>query len=378
MEKTEREKKGLAIIYDPHHLQQFIWYYTSHAECEQWDALCLPNGYKGTYMDTYCRRINFFKKIYSDETEYLALSLFQKGQLLINMIWHYVTRHKMIFCKKILNQFVENIDEYDEIVAGTDTGFVSGLIALLGENRKIIYLDDGYGLYNKRFKWRSVYSNNLFISLQGLLMARMGYGCKGLYYFGPTDKCVKYSAVSREMHYRNYREMYDIEYSKTDINRYTQLINKAYPEIQTVDFASAECVFFTDNIEDFDPKQYQSHVSLCVEYIKRRYRHVILKKHPRDIAKYDFGNEVIVQEIDSNIPAEIILERLGGKDIYFDWFSSLIIFAHPYNLNIKIFYFNNLYNNKPSVSEIRYPDMEHLNNLCRRFTEGNFDVISLG
>ena len=52
--------KGLAIIYDPHNLYQFLWYYCNKGKIKEWDALCLPNGYKGEYMHTFVRNREFF------------------------------------------------------------------------------------------------------------------------------------------------------------------------------------------------------------------------------------------------------------------------------------------------------------------------------
>ena len=54
----KNEKKGLAVIYDPHNLYQFIWYYCNAGRDMVWDALCLPNDKKGEYMHTYCEKIH--------------------------------------------------------------------------------------------------------------------------------------------------------------------------------------------------------------------------------------------------------------------------------------------------------------------------------
>ena len=73
--KSDNEKKGLVVIYDPHSLQQFIWYYCTYAQDVKWDALCLPNGYKGTYMTDYCKKSGVFEKIYVGNVDYMNMKL---------------------------------------------------------------------------------------------------------------------------------------------------------------------------------------------------------------------------------------------------------------------------------------------------------------
>ena len=62
------ESKGLILVYDPHNLYQFLWYYCTYGKDMKWDALCLPNEGKGEYMSAYCKRVGIFEQVYSDET----------------------------------------------------------------------------------------------------------------------------------------------------------------------------------------------------------------------------------------------------------------------------------------------------------------------
>ena len=52
--------KGLAVIYDPHNLYQFVWYYCNHGKQKKWDALSLPNGGRGEYMHSFCEDTGIF------------------------------------------------------------------------------------------------------------------------------------------------------------------------------------------------------------------------------------------------------------------------------------------------------------------------------
>ena len=70
--------KGLAVVYDPHNLYQFIWYYCNKGKEKEWDALCLPNGFKGEYMHTYCERAEIFQYIYKDDKDYSNIPIGEK------------------------------------------------------------------------------------------------------------------------------------------------------------------------------------------------------------------------------------------------------------------------------------------------------------
>ncbi len=50
----KKQKKGLAVLYDPNSLRQFVWYYSTISPNIAWNVLCLPNGGKGTYIDESC------------------------------------------------------------------------------------------------------------------------------------------------------------------------------------------------------------------------------------------------------------------------------------------------------------------------------------
>lgn len=76
--KEKQEKKAIALIYDPHNLLQFIWYYCSYGTDYEWTALCLPNGHKGEYMSKYCKRSGIFEKVISDTTSFLMMSTLKK------------------------------------------------------------------------------------------------------------------------------------------------------------------------------------------------------------------------------------------------------------------------------------------------------------
>ena len=127
------KKRGLAVIYDPHNLYEFIWYYCNKGKSKKWDALCLPNAQKGEYMHTYCEKSEVFETVIRKNTGYEGSSSKEKINMFLSMFGYFVTGRRKSYCKKLINQFV-NIDEYDEIVIIADVGIVSGACCALGKS----------------------------------------------------------------------------------------------------------------------------------------------------------------------------------------------------------------------------------------------------
>ena len=374
----KNKKRGLVIVYDPHNLQQFIWYYCTYGKEIVWDALCLPNSGKGTYMTSYCEKAGIFSKIMTEDTEPLTMPFKKKIKYFIQMFLYYIVGKRKQCCKKILNEYVEKVENYDVLATICDSGFVSGLLALLGEEKEVIYFDDGAGDYCPRHRWKSPTLKFSFSYVQGLLLARMGYSCHGRFYFEPTKYCYKYSAVTDKMQYRNYKKMYDLDISKTDLLMYNTILNTVYPEIRKIDFSSIDVVFFPDSTCVFT-NNYLKYDNACSCYIGERYKSVLLKRHPRDFSSIEFGEDVKVQEVDSRIPAELLFSFLGGKKIFFSYVSSIIIFMNPYNYQYSILYLNDLYeeNSSDESANVKYFSKKEFREYCDKFSEGNYEIIEI-
>ncbi|MBR5420276.1 MAG: hypothetical protein IK115_03910 [Lachnospiraceae bacterium] len=373
--------RGLVIVYDPHNLQQFLWYYATYAKDVQWDALCLPNGYKGTYMDAYCKKVGIFSNIFTGDKEYMSMPLSGKFKLFLDMFWHFITFRREKYCKKVLNEYVGDVDVYDELACICDTGFVSGLLALLGKHKTVSYFDDGLGEYFPRPKWSSRYLKSFSLKLQSVLLARMGYSCKGRIYFEPTKYCCKYSVFSDKMIYRNYKLMRDIDFSKTDMGLYDSLIEKAYPGLSEYDWDNIDVVFFTEDLDTYSSENYKKYGALCADYISRKYpgKSVLLKKHPKDRCDYTFDESISVTELDSEIPAEIILSHLQGKKIVFVCFSSIILFMLSYGYEYELLHMNELHQEsiRPDKSAVHYSSSEEMKAKCERFSPGKYEIIEI-
>lgn len=377
MESTNKNR-GLVIIYDPHSLQQFLWYYFTHAKEVVWDAFCLPNGAKGTYMTPYCEKAGIFSKVYSGNIDYLQMNNMSKLVLFFKMSWYWFITKKSLFAQNVFHEYGIDIQEYNEVASICETGFITGLTTLFAKTKKVSFFDDGLGEYVSRDRWSNTYKKKSFTYWQSYIMKCMGYGCKGRFYFEPTKDCYKYSAVNSEMKYLNYRAMYGMDMVNTDVDGYNSALKKIYPGIDKISFDKVSAVFFTDDMDVFSDT-YQLYYDKCTHYISKEHNAVILKKHPKDMATYKFDDGVLVIEIENGIPAEILLPYIKGKKIYFSMFSSVIIFMQQYGYEYDIFFSNDFFtDNMVSKKHIwKFHSREELITYCERFSKGKYTLIDI-
>lgn len=90
-----RRKKGVALIYNPHNLHQFIWYYCTYGRDYDWTALCFPNGYKGEYMSEYCKKSGIFKEIIRRSESFVTIPVRKKCIMFIQMFLYALTKQQM-------------------------------------------------------------------------------------------------------------------------------------------------------------------------------------------------------------------------------------------------------------------------------------------
>ena len=332
-------------------------------------------------MTEYCERSGIFNSVLSGEIDYMLISLAGKLALVLRMIWYFITFRRTVFAKKVLNEYVGDIDQYDEIACLCDSGFVTGLCALLGNEKKVSYFDDGLGDYYERHRWKSPYLRSVSVYLQSIVLAKMGYACNGRFYFEPTKYSYKYSAITEKMLYRNYKEMKDIDFSVTDMELYNSIIERTYPSLKDIKWDEFDVVFFTTDLDVFSPDNYKIYGSMYADHISKAYggKTVLLKRHPKDSIRYSFRNDISVYEIDSDIPAELILPYISGKKIVFSYFSSMIIFMYPYGYSFDIMHSDKLYeeNLKSSKAVVYYGSGADMKKFCDRFSEGKYKIVEI-
>lgn len=378
MERWIMEKlKGLAIIYDPHNLYQFVWYYCNKGKQKEWDALCLPNGYKGEYMHTFCEEAEIFSKIYKYDTDFSNASILKKFKIVMSMFGHFIIGQREWFCRKFINSYVD-LDDYDEIVVIADVGLVSGACVALGKEKEVVILEDGISDYGKRPRWISREKMKSPYNWQGFFLAIMGYSSPGWFKLNTNKYCIKYSSQPGKMLYQNYKEIRKLYTSEgTDEVLFDQIIKRIYPVIDSIDFENADVVLFTRSLKDFvdDDAKYKMRIE---NYIDDRYKNILLKRHPREQGAYCFKEGIKCVEIDNSVPAEALLPYLRGKDILLITTSAVMLYMKAYQLNCKIILLKGMYEESiASSAQYRPLSEEEVIEYCKKFAEGCYTITTI-
>jgi hypothetical protein len=373
-------KKGLAVIYDPHNVYQFLWYYCTYGKDIEWSALCLPNSYKGEYLSEPCEKLGIFKNIFRDTQQFDSMPLMKRLIIFIKMFLFALIGKQKFFSKKFIRNFIGDYD-FDTAIVLTDVGLVSGLFLTFAPEKEIIILEDGMGDYEAR-KYSNILRRfkNLF-ELQGFCLSVLGYSNVGHYYpLRTTKNCIKYCSHPDKMLYKNYKEMkilFDME--KTDVTAFKKYLEIIYPNLSEYFDKKAEVILLTTPISDYisDEKPY---VSKIQEYINNNYKGktILIKKHPRDKATYNFSENITAIEITNSIPAEVLLPYLKDMEILFCDHSSTNLYLTSYGYKPKFLYFIGL--SKDNIGQqtmCRYRAKEEFINKLKFFGLGDSQIIEL-
>lgn len=369
-------KRGLVIIYDPHALMQFMQFYCMGDFEAEWDALCLPKENGETDMQPYCEKLGLFGTIYTGNTEYMNLALWDKLKLFVMLGFFSVTGRRKACCKRILNQYVGNVDEYDILASNTENGFISGMTASLGEEKEVVYFEDGAGDYIfYRHKWQSIYKFGSFEAFQCVIMSRLGYCAKGFTYLKPTMNCYKYASVKGEVLYRNYKEIRQFVLDNVAQGKYQKLLERIYPNLESFHIDEDMVVVFTEVIEDA-ADDYEEYVKQFVDIVCANSKNILLKRHPRERKTYAFPKDVKVTEVPANIAAEIIFPYLRGKRCYLMSANSLLLNMDMYNIE-PIIIFSKYINEQIRNNVATYPDRSGMEAMCRRFLNDRYCFVDI-
>lgn len=371
------KKRGLAVIYDPHNLYQFVWYYCNKGKEREWDALCLPNGYKGEYMHSYCEDAGIFQDIYRGEVDFSILPISQKLKMFAEMSIYFITGRRKKYCKKIINQYVD-VEKYDEFVVIADVGIVSGACVALGKEKEVIILEDGINDYSSR---SVLIPRKKVISLyawQGFILSLMGYCSPGWFRLSTDKNCIKYCSCPEKMQYKNYKEIRQL-YSdeNTDTVLQDSILRKMYPKLSDYDFSKADAVLISRPLDDY-VNAVDAYKRKLERFVADNYKSVIVKKHPREQEEYNFGTKVNVVEIDNSIPAEILLPFLAGRDILVTAASSILFYFKACGLTCKIILFDGMYEESlNSNTQGKAPTVEEIKNFADKFCENCYEIVQL-
>lgn len=370
-------KRGLVIIYDPHALLQFINFYCMHEYDIKWDALCLPKENTKDDIHLHCEQTGIFENVYCGNVEYKCLGLFKKGVAFLNMLCLFLIHKQSLYCKKELSKYIGDIEQYDVFAAQTETGFLSGMLALLAKEKTVVYFEDGAGDYiHNRYRWRSVYDIWSPMNLQCVIMARMGYFGKGYTYLNSTCNTLKYASRPEELLYKNYRAIHQMDSGDTITEAMKEILERTYPELSNLKsrISDKTAIVFSDPIKD-ECSDCDEYIEDFYKYITERHEDILLKAHPREKAG-DYTIPEGVYRIDSDIPAEVILQYLRGNTCYFMMPNSIMIAMRGYDVNIIVLYSQSILDQINRTEEYMR-DYESMDNYCSRFLKDNYDIISL-
>lgn len=343
-------KKGLAVIYDPHNLYQFLWYYCTYGKDIEWYALCLPNSYKGEYLSKECKKLNIFKEIYTDSVPFDSLPFRKKISLFFQMLIYALIGRQKKFASNFISPYIKDLS-FDTAVILTDIGFISGMFCLFGKEKEIVILEDGMGDYEDR-KYINIFKHlKNFYDIQGFFLSLLRYSSPSHYFPLYTSKnCIKFCSHPEKMKYKKYKEMRVLfDMNNTDLELFKHFIYMLYPNIKDYFSENKQVILFTTPLSDYVTNT-KPYVNLIEEYINKNYSDIIVKKHPRDNANYNFSNGVI--EIPQQIPAEVLLPFLGKMKILFMETSALNLYISSFGYIPYFFYFNTLFEDNKIEKDI--------------------------
>ena len=293
------------------------------------------------------------------------------------MAGYFLIGQQKRFCRKLLNQHV-NLDDYNELVVISNTGIIVGACIVLGQEKNVIILDDGISEYTERPKWLPLNRMKSAYNRQGFIMAKMGYCSPGWFYFGPEKYCVKYSAHPEKMIYRNYKEIRQLFAEEgTDQALYETIIRRVYPALDELNLNGVDAVFLTRPLNDF-VTDYQKYLNRFEAFVNEHYHNVLIKKHPRETLSYQFASHVNCSEINSAIPAEVMLPYLKNKDIYMVSGCAIALYMKAFGLHFDVISFDGMYE-ESLYSETNFYAMndDELIEFCEKFASGSYDIVKL-
>lgn len=311
--------KGLMVIYDPHALMQFVEFYCMNEYDVEWDALCLPLEGGKEQMMKHCVDSQIFRNVYTGDKEYRSVSVIEKGLIFAKALWYAVTVRKKKFCIDELRRYGIDANKYDIFAANTDTGFISGMLALFAPDKEVVYFEDGMGEYGApRKRWKSCLRNQ-FENIQAVAMARLGYFGKGFTWHDETKNTIKYCTNKREIMYKNFREIRELKLGNLEKIAYSQIMGQVYPELKNIHIDNRAAIIFTIP-DEMKHDKWSDYLNLFFEKVHENFDRIIIKPHPRDNIDYlklfsEYSERITV--LDRRIPAELFTHLINETNTCF-------------------------------------------------------------
>ncbi len=338
--KNEEKGTGIVIIYTAKDLQEFLLFYCSEGKSYKWIAICCPFGEREckTFMDDYCRKSGVFEKVIICKRHFKIMCTEEKMKLFLKMCLNFLIGKRRKYCARIVNDCIGDID-YSAAVVPSDYGVLTGAIIANSKYKTVYILEDGAADYRDRPSGYILKHFKEKGQLIGFLLAKMGYTNSAYHYkFNDTKYCIKYSQQPEKLKYRNYsaiRKLIVVNGAEEEL--YNKLIEKTFD--LDISFNEYDLMFFTTPLHDFteNPEKYKE---LTEQYINNHYsgKKILVKKHPRDSADYNFQCASEIRIINGSIPGEILIPFLEKMDIISMFTSSVLLFLNK-DQSCKVFYY---------------------------------------
>ena len=337
-------KVGLACICNSNSLNQFLWYYSTYGKDTEWYALCSPNSSNNDYAFSYCEKLGFFIEVYRMPVIFSVLPLADRFRLFCKLFVYAFLRQKKAFAKKFIASYTNGL-EFDEAVVLTDLCLAYGILCQLGDEKKIVILEDGLGEYFIHRRWTNLFHKRMSFSFfQSFLLAILGYANPAhCFPLKATRSCIKFFTQPEKALYTEYKEIKRLfDMAKTDIGLYQHCISLLFPNINDYFCEKKDCILFTTPLDTYtgNPEPYLKSIE---NYVKANFNSLLLKKHPKDKLVYDFGKDVKVTEIPYEIPGELLIPYLKEMRIIFADASNVCQHMDSSGCKIDFFYFNSLH-----------------------------------
>lgn len=331
-------KKALVCIHTAKSFCDFLWYYVTYGEEYDWDVV-VDTTLSYEEQEQYYKSKGLFKNIYG----YRYNIWDKKYSLFARYIINYITFGRKRFARKIINEIVD-IDSYERIVLIGNCQPLEGAIMCLADEKNVVMLEDGVLDYIERtdkfIKLDKKWVNNVAF----YLLAKMGYisPC-GHYKVKNTRNCDKFCTFPERLDKTEFRSLNKLkELNESNRAKYEEYIKKIFElDIDTLNKPN-KIVLFTAPLAGF-AVDVSDEIKRTVEYIKEKYpdSNIFIKRHPKDLSYYDFGDSVNVIEINKSIPGEIVLDNFSfDNEIYM--FPSGILMNLIGNHSYEILYYESI------------------------------------
>ena len=369
--------KGLAVFYYTQDLMKFLRFYCMEGDAFEWDALCLQSGRNTTDMKEKCKNTGIFCNIYTSDFDFETGGTIKKISMSIQMLLYAILNRRKQYCQKILQSCLYNINDYDVYCSRTEIGLITGMLASLADEKRVIYFDEGvsdYWIERKRYK--TIFSLFSLDNIMGVFVSNLGYFAYGYCCFKPLRNCEKYAVNPEKVLYRNYKRIKRLSLNDLQIVVYNNLISNVYPELKKISFDENDAVLFTEPKNEIyiNSDDAQNYIDASMEYVRKQCNNVYIKKHPRDMGKYNSTMSDNLSEIDQGIPGECLLPLLRNSKCFFMGPSSIIMEMNAFNLKPVVLEDVNM-QAKPLKRE--GVGIENTKKLLETFVNDNYEIYEL-